>query len=59
MSLFNYVALFTIAVFGIVFLDEDSTSVSPQEWVLFAVMIYAALSFFRQYKELVSKERRR
>ncbi len=57
--MFNYVALFTIAVIGIVVLDEDPTSVSIREWVLFAIMIYAAVSFFRGYRELISREKKR
>lgn len=57
--MFNYVALFTVAVLGIVFFDEDPTGVSVQEWILFAVMIYAAVSFFRKYREAVARERKR
>lgn len=49
----NYFLVFLAAVAGIVFFDEDPTSVSVQEWVLFAVMIYAALSFMRLYREHV------
>ena len=56
--MFNYFALFTAAVIGIVVLDDDPTSVSIQEWVLFAVMIYAAVSFFRGYRELISRDKR-
>ena len=57
--MFNYFALFTAAVIGIVVLDEDPTSVSIQEWILFAIMIYAAVSFFRIYRELISQEKKR
>jgi hypothetical protein len=53
MRLFNYFALFLVAVLGIVVLDDDPTGVSIQEWVLFAVMLYAAVGFFRCYRRLV------
>jgi hypothetical protein len=56
--MYNYVALFTVSVIGIVFLDEDPTSVSIQEWMLFAVMIYAAVSFFRAYRKLLLSQKR-
>lgn len=51
--LLNYFALFVAAVVGIVVFDDDPTGVSVQEWVLFVVMIYAALSFFRIYRRMV------
>jgi hypothetical protein len=47
LSVFNYFALFLVAVFGIVVLDEDPTSVSFQEWIFFAIMLYAAVSMLR------------
>lgn len=46
-SLINYFALFLVAVFGIVVLDEDPTGVSVQEWIFFAIMLYAAVSMVR------------
>ncbi|QSA99206.1 hypothetical protein [Methylococcus sp. EFPC2] len=57
--IFNYFALFLVSVVGIVFLDDDITSVSIQEWILFAVMIYAVLGIFRHYRDLLNQERRR
>lgn len=51
--LLNYFVLFVAAVVGIVVFDDDPTGVSLQEWVLFVVMIYAALSFFRIYRRIV------
>ena len=51
-SLLNYFALFFAAVVGIIVFDDDPRSVSMQEWVLFIVMIYAALSFFRTYRKM-------
>ncbi len=51
--LVNYFALFLAAVIGIVVFDDDPTGVSLQEWILFVVMIYAALSFVRIYREIV------
>jgi hypothetical protein len=50
--MFNYFALFLVSVFGIVFLDDDPTSVSIQEWIFFAIMIYAALGIARRYRDL-------
>jgi low temperature requirement protein LtrA len=47
LSLVNYFALFLVAVFGIVVLDEDPTGVSVQEWIFFAIMIYSAVSMIR------------
>lgn len=55
----NYFALLLVSVVGIVFLDDDITSVSIQEWILFAVMMYAAIGIFRYYRELLMKEKRR
>lgn len=54
----NYFALILVSVFGIVFLDDDITRVSIQEWILFAVMIYAVRGIFHHYRDLLSKERR-
>jgi len=51
--LFNYFALFLAAVVGIVVFDDDPSAVSTQEWILFAVMVYAAVAFFRSYRELM------
>lgn len=54
--LLNYFALFVAAVVGIVVFDDDPTGVSLQEWVLFAVMLYAGWSFFRIYRRLVREQ---
>ncbi|AAU93052.1 MULTISPECIES: hypothetical protein [Methylococcus] len=48
--MFNYAVIVTAALAGIVLVDDDPTSVSLEEWVLFAVMIYAASSFMRLYR---------
>ena len=56
--MWNYVALFLACMIGIVVLDDDPTSVSLREWILFAVMIYAAISFFRKYLEMMGSRRR-
>lgn len=50
--MFNYIALLTVAMVGIVFFDDDPTSVSIQEWVLFAIMIYAAGQLYRRFRDL-------
>ncbi|QXP84766.1 hypothetical protein ABZN20_10065 [Methylococcus sp. ANG] len=46
----NYAIIVTAALAGIVLVDDDPTSVSVEEWILFAVMIYAASSFMRLYR---------
>lgn len=55
-SLFNSFALFLAATVGIVVFDDDPTGVSPQEWVLFAVMLYAAWSFVKRYREILGDD---
>ena len=54
--MFNHVALLTVAIIGMVFLDDDPTSVSIQEWVLFAIMIYAASQLYRRFRDLANGE---
>ncbi len=54
----NYFALALVSTLGIVFLDDDPASVSVQEWVLYAVLVYAAVGFFRKYYELTTRGRR-
>ncbi len=56
--MYNYFALALIATLGIVFLDDDPESVSTQEWILYAILIYAALGFFRKYLDLISRQKR-
>lgn len=50
----NSFALFLISVIGIVVFDDDPTGVSIQEWVFFAIMLYAAVSMFRRMREYLS-----
>lgn len=59
LPLLNHFALFFAAVVGIVVFDDDPTGVSPQEWVLFVIMIYAAWSFFRIYRRIVREQHER
>lgn len=56
--MWNYFALFMVSVIGIVVLDDDPTSVSLTEWILFAIMIYSAISFFRIYRGVISSRKR-
>ncbi|HYE34562.1 hypothetical protein [Methylocaldum sp.] len=49
--MYNYFALSLVAFIGIVVFDDDPTGVSLQEWIFFAVLVYAAISFFRRYFE--------
>jgi hypothetical protein len=50
--LLSYFSLFMVAVVAMIVLDDDPTGVSVEEWVLFCVMIYSAVSFFRSYRDL-------
>lgn len=54
----NYFALSLVSTIGIVFFDDDPTSVSVQEWILYAVLIYSALGFFREYLKLIKDDHR-
>ncbi len=56
--MYNYFALALVSTFGIVFLDDDPASVSVQEWILYAVLIYSAVGFFRKYYEVATRKRR-
>jgi hypothetical protein len=57
--LMSYFLLALAATVGIVAVDEDPTDVSLEEWVLYAVLIYAAASFLRLYLEAKTKGPRR
>ena len=50
-SMVNHFALFVISIFGIVVLDDDPRGVSVQEWIFFVIMIYAAVSLFRGFRD--------
>jgi hypothetical protein len=49
---YNYLAMAVAATVGIVFFDDDPSAVSTQEWVLYAVLLYAAFGFFRRLLEI-------
>lgn len=55
LALLNYLALFIVTIIGIVVLDDDPSGVSTQEWIFFAVMLYAAASmvkiFMRYFRD--------
>lgn len=55
--MYIYFALALVSTAGIVFLDDDPSSVSMQEWILYAVLIYAAVGFVRKFLELVEQEK--
>ena len=38
----NYVAMIVIGVLGVSILDTDRTSVSIEEWAIYAVIMFAA-----------------
>ena len=42
MAMLNYAALIFVAVIGMSVLDEDRTTVSIEEWAIYAVMLFAA-----------------
>lgn len=52
-SMINYVLLIMAAVTGIVVLDEDPSGVSIQEWILFAVMVYAMVGLLRGLQKYI------
>jgi len=52
----NYFILVLVATAGIVVIDDDPTSVSLQEWILFGVLIYAAVSFLKLYIEAKTRQ---
>jgi hypothetical protein len=53
----NYFALALVSTVGIVFFDDDPSSVSTQEWILYAVLIYAAVGFVRKFIEMAEQEK--
>jgi hypothetical protein len=53
--MYNNFFLALVSVIGIVFFDDDPSGVSIQEWILFAIMIYAAIGFYRRFKEYVQR----
>jgi len=53
----NSIALVIVSTVGIVFFDDDPSSVSTQEWVLYAVLIYASLDCLRKFAELARRDR--
>jgi len=55
--MYNYFALALVSTLGIVFLDDDPSSVSVQEWILYAVLIYSAVGFFRTYLNLAARDK--
>lgn len=55
LSLISYLAACVIAVVVMVATDEDTTSVSNVEWVLFAVMAYSAAQAIRKMIEIYKR----
>ncbi|MEI7868624.1 MAG: hypothetical protein WCI11_12085 [Candidatus Methylumidiphilus sp.] len=55
--MYNYFALALVSTVGIVFFDEDPASVSAQEWILYAVLLYAAVGFVRKFIEMADQEK--
>jgi hypothetical protein len=55
--MYNYFAMALASTIGIVFFDDDPSSVSIQEWILYAVLLYAAIGFLRIYVKLVSQNK--
>jgi hypothetical protein len=58
-TMLSYFLVAVAASIGIVVVDDDPTSVSTEEWILFAVLIYAAISFLRLYVEAKLNKPRR
>ncbi len=55
--MYNYFGLALFSTIGIVFFDDDPGSVSIQEWILYAILIYAAVGFVRKFIELAEQEK--
>jgi hypothetical protein len=55
--MYNNFALALVSTIGIVFFDDDPSSVSIQEWVLYAILLYAAVGFLREFLALAAKEK--
>ena len=55
--MFNYFAMAFVSTMGIVFLDDDPTSVSVWEWILYAILIYSAVGFVRKFLELAAQQK--
>jgi len=53
----NSIALVIVSTIGIVFFDDDPSSVSVQEWILYAVLIYASIDCLRKFVELADRDR--
>ena len=53
----NAIALVLVSTIGIVFFDDDPSSVSVQEWILYAVLVYAAIDCLRKLAELARRDR--
>ncbi len=55
--MYNYFALALASTIGIVFFDDNPSSVSIQEWILYAILIYAAVGFVRKFIEMAEREK--
>jgi len=53
----NNFALILASMIGIVFFDDDPSSVSIQEWILYAVMLYAVVGVVRTFVELAEQNK--
>lgn len=49
----SYVLLILIGALGMSALDGDPTSVSPEEWAIYAVMLYSTWKLIRRMIDLI------
>ncbi|HLF98588.1 MAG TPA: hypothetical protein VI457_15715 [Methylococcaceae bacterium] len=54
-NLFSYIAICVIVAVLMVATDEDMTSVSDREWLMFAVMAYSAYQAIRKMIEIYKR----
>jgi len=55
-AIVSYLCLFVVSVVVMIVTDDDPRSVSLYEWVLFAVMLYSAVSIVRRLLALHEEE---
>lgn len=55
LSVISYLAICVIVVVLMVATDEDATSVSTREWLMFAVMAYSASQAIRKMIEIYKR----
>ena len=58
LKIISYVGLVIASTTVILVFDDNPTSVSPLEWVMFAVLVYSGWSVYRIIRQLYLDDRR-